>query len=195
MSAKNVKLTFLGVASVGKTSLLSRITQNTFDNKVGSTIGAAFSSKVIDYEGVSYKFSFWDTAGSEQYSALIPMYYRDANIALIVTDLTDEKSFEGAITYIKDVRESHASDKKCVIVLIGNKCDVPNSERVKSTEEFIDFARAQIADIFMETSAKTGKNVDVLFERICEAASKLEDIPVQADTGIKAGSGKSDKCC
>ena len=195
MTGKDVKLTFLGMASVGKTSLLTRMSKDVFEEKSPPTIGAVFVQKDVTYKGDLYRFSLWDTAGSEQYSVMTPMYYRDANVAVIVADLTDEKSFDVAANYIDSVRKNHARNISCVIVLVGNKCDEADSKRVKTPEQFADFATNHIVDIYKETSAKTGHNIKELLDEIYEAVSNLSDI--QQSNAIRIGGGdvQRSRCC
>lgn len=63
--------------------------QDQFDSYRESTIGAAFLTQTISLdENTTVKFEIWDTAGQERYKSLAPMYYRNANCAVVVYDIT-----------------------------------------------------------------------------------------------------------
>lgn len=86
--AVRYKIVILGDVSVGKTSLISRIVDNKFNEKYEPSIGVDFASKNIIYREKSFKTQIWDTAGQEKYRSLIPSYIRGSNIIVIVFDLT-----------------------------------------------------------------------------------------------------------
>ena len=74
------------------------------------------------------KFELWDTAGQERYRSLAPMYYRGAAAAIVVYDVTDDETFDGATTWIKELHVR--ADPSVVIALVGNKADVTTGRRV-----------------------------------------------------------------
>ncbi|XP_033101870.1 ras-related protein Rab-5A-like [Anneissia japonica] len=85
------KLVLFGDAAVGKTSLVLRFVKGSFSNEPQeATIGVAFQSSTVCLPEATVKFEIWDTAGSQRYQGLAPMYYRGAHAALIVFDITDE---------------------------------------------------------------------------------------------------------
>ena len=90
------KLVLLGESAVGKSSIVHRFVKNTFDDMRESTIGAAFLTQTITIpeSETTIKFEIWDTAGQERYKSLAPMYYRNANAALCVYDITSRSSFQ-----------------------------------------------------------------------------------------------------
>merc|ERR1712232_1206672 len=92
-----VKLVLLGDSNVGKSSLVLRFVRNSFNAEQVTTVGAAFLQAPVPLEDSDDKIQFgiWDTAGSERYKTLAPMYYRGAEAAIIVYDITDFESFEG----------------------------------------------------------------------------------------------------
>jgi len=125
------------------------------------------------------KFEIWDTAGQERFNSLAPMYYRGAQAALVVYDITNDNSFGRAKTW---VRELEGQGGKMVIALVGNKSDLESSRRV-STEEGQSYAEEK-GLLFMETSAKTAQNVAEIFESI---AKTLPKPTVRATTGPSNG--------
>ena len=94
---------------------------------------AAFLTQTVSLEGeekqiTDYKFEIWDTAGQERYRSLAPMYYRGAAAAIVVYDVTDDETFDGATTWIKELHVR--ADPSVVIALVGNKADVTTGRKV-----------------------------------------------------------------
>ena len=134
---KRYKLVLLGEASVGKTSIIKRFTTNDFDFNSQSTIGASFSTTEIQIDGKFLFFEIWDTAGQELYDSLMPLYYRGANVAMIVYDISNRDSFERMRRLHHDV--NIACGNQTVYMILGNKKDL-ESQRVISYEEGKKFA-------------------------------------------------------
>jgi len=90
------KIIFLGDQGVGKSSILNRFAQDKFEPNYQATIGLDFHSKNITIENTSIRLLLYDTAGQEKFKSLIPMYIRDANIIIVVYDITSKNcnSFE-----------------------------------------------------------------------------------------------------
>ncbi|GMF07534.1 unnamed protein product [[Candida] boidinii] len=159
------KLVLLGESAVGKSSIVHRFVKDSFDDLRESTIGAAFLTQTIALDNnVTVKFEIWDTAGQERYKSLAPMYYRNANCALVVYDITQPTSLDRAKSWIKELQRQASPD--IVIALAGNKLDL-ESERSISTEEAKIYANEE-GLLFFEVSAKTGENVKDTFKAIAE---------------------------
>src|ERR1700678_144185 len=97
------KMVVLGYYSVGKSSLVLKYVKGEFNANEESTIGASFLTKTVFTPDSSIKFEIWDTAGQERYNSLIPMYYRGAQVALIVCDVTSSESFETAKRWVEEL--------------------------------------------------------------------------------------------
>ncbi|KAJ1920090.1 GTP-binding protein of the rab/ypt [Tieghemiomyces parasiticus] len=161
----NFKLVLLGESAVGKSSLVVRFVKDQFDDYRESTIGAAFFTQVVPVDDqTTVKFEIWDTAGQERYKSLAPMYYRNAQCAVVVFDITQEASFEKAKTWVKELQRQ--ADPDIVIALVGNKNDL-TSRRAVPAEEAQAYAD-EAGLLFQETSAKTGANVGDLFKAIAK---------------------------
>ena len=78
------KLVLLGESAVGKSSIVGRYIHNAFEDSHETTIGAAFFTKILEFDDYIIKFEIWDTAGQERYSSLANMYYRGSQAAIVV---------------------------------------------------------------------------------------------------------------
>lgn len=177
------KLVLLGDSSVGKSSIVHRFVKDTFDQLRESTIGAAFLSQSIKIkdpnsgEDVMIKFEIWDTAGQERYKSLAPMYYRNANAALVVYDVTEADSLVKAQSWVNELKQK-VGDDNLVIHLVGNKVDLVEEEpakRVVSMEDATTYATEEKL-LFKEVSAKTGLNIKDVFQTIGEKLYEIKQI-------------------
>jgi len=159
----SLKVVFLGDTSVGKSCLAVRFIKNEFFEFQEPTIGAAFLGKTINVNDKRYKFEIWDTAGQERYRSLAPMYYRGAKAAVIVYDITDEDTFKGAKTWVSEIQKK---SENCLILLVGNKVDLTMNRKVDihMIKDYVEINNI----IYIESSAKTGLNVDKIFTTIAE---------------------------
>ncbi|KAK6453980.1 uncharacterized protein RJT20DRAFT_100463 [Scheffersomyces xylosifermentans] len=185
------KLVLLGESAVGKSSIVHRFVKNTFDDMRESTIGAAFLTQTITLpeSKTTIKFEIWDTAGQERYKSLAPMYYRNANAALCVYDITSRSSFSKAQDWIKELKKQ--APEGIVIALVGNKSDLADSREVEESEveEYIQQASEDGSSIITsECSAKSGDGVLEIFTSIAKS------LPVEEAVGAgtnrnRAGAG------
>jgi len=194
--SSSVKLVLLGEAAVGKSSLVMRFVNNDFQENKEPTIGAAFLTQKCNLPTRTIKFEIWDTAGQERFASLAPMYYRNAQAALVVYDLTKPTSLIKAKHWVAELQRQ--ATPGIVIALVGNKLDLTNDSagsggegeaggddasdaRKVSTEEAKTYAEQEDL-LFFETSAKTGYNVTEVFTAIANA------IP---ETSLKTARGPS----
>lgn len=120
----SVKLVLLGEAAVGKSSLVLRFVSNDFQENKEPTIGAAFLTQKCPLANRTIKFEIWDTAGQERFASLAPMYYRNAQSALVVYDVTKPASFVKARHWVNELKAQ--ANKNIIIALVGNKVDLVN---------------------------------------------------------------------
>ncbi|KAI0068001.1 ras-domain-containing protein [Artomyces pyxidatus] len=176
------KLVLLGESAVGKSSLVLRFVKDQFDDYRESTIGAAFLTQTVALDdGTTVKFEIWDTAGQERYKSLAPMYYRNANCAVVVYDITQSSSLDKARNWIRELQRQ--ADPSIIIALCGNKSDLAARRQV-TQEEAQKYAEEE-GLMWAETSAKSGDGVADIFTAI---AKKL---PTTAQPAARAGAARA----
>ena len=163
-----LKYIIIGDAAVGKSNLLLRFAQNDFKTDYQLTIGVEFGAKNLEIDNKKYRLQIWDTAGQENYRSITRAYYKNSVCALLVYDITNRDSFEHISSWIEDCLAQ--SPKTVFMVLVGNKSDLSDKRKV-TTEEGQQMAKNHNL-IFFETSAKTGENVDKIFEESANEISK-----------------------
>ena len=161
----SLKVVIVGDTKVGKSCILSRFVQGSFDHNTPATIGAAFLTKVVQTKEGPMRLQLWDTAGQEKFRSLAPMYYRSANVAVLVYDVTSKTSLEDLEDWSAEIADKAPQGIK--LVVIGNKIDMEN-ERVVPTQAGKDAASTMGAALFGETSALTGAGVNEIFTKIAE---------------------------
>jgi small GTP-binding protein len=174
------KLVVVGDPSVGKTSLIRRYADKKFDESYLPTIGADFTIKQIDLEEDNIvrqiMLTIWDMGGHVGFQRIRDLYYPGANVSLVVFDLTVRETFEHVESWLEDVK-SHCGEDIPVIVL-ANKNDLP--DRAVSQDEIDAFASNKSVKIF-ETSAKTGENIENVFELIAKLCYESYDTRSESD--------------
>ena len=189
------KVLLLGDSSVGKTCVLLRYCDKTFQEAHLSTIGLDYRLKTMTLEnGKNIKLQIWDTAGQDRFRAITKNYYKGANGIILIYDVTNLQTYENVKNWINQIREE--ANPNVVIYLAGNKVDVNEELRVVKAEE-----GQKIADeynlTFYETSAKSGININEIFEdlvkKVDEIYSKLE-VP-KKQTKNKKYTGNKKGCC
>ncbi|KAJ3737067.1 GTP-binding protein ypt5 [Lentinula guzmanii] len=184
-----VKLVLLGEAAVGKSSVVLRFVSDEFQPNKEPTIGAAFLTQKCRLEDRVLRYEIWDTAGQERFHSLAPMYYRNAQAAVVVYDITKASSLEKAKSWVKELQRQ--ANPNIVIALAGNKLDLvqpsasssgtpptpgeaPSSSGGESEslrqvprEEAQAYA-TEAGLLFFETSAKTGEGIVEIFTEIAK---------------------------
>jgi len=153
------KYIIIGDMGVGKSCLLHQFTDHKFMQDSPHTIGVEFGTRIVDVVGKKIKLQIWDTAGQERFRAVTRSYYRGAAGALLVYDITRRATYNHLTSWLSDARS--LTNPNTVIMLVGNKKDLEESRDV-TFEEATKFAEEN-GLIFMESSAKTGDNVEEAF--------------------------------
>ena len=187
------KVVMIGDTFVGKTSLVNRYWGQQFNSNETPTIAASYiqvPSEIEDEKNntkVLVKLNIWDTAGTEKFQCLVPLYARTADSLVIVFDITNPSSFEGAKKWYAKVIE----DTGCtpISVLCANKSDLVKDSDLQIYKEWADANHI----IFKVTSARTGENVKETFQELAQKLYLKEHYVSQTTTPIE----RTDKngCC
>lgn len=179
MKTVAVKIVILGSQGVGKTSLVTRYETKSFNRGTSSTIGASFSNVEVVIDDTKVKMQVWDTAGQERFRSMAPMYYRGANAALIVFDLTSYDTFSDVKSWAHELMNRVGGE--LMMVVVGNKMDLVE-ERVVEAATAKDYA-ASIGALFFETSALDDTGVQEMFQEV--AARMVQQAKVNADSNLR----------
>jgi len=190
-----LKVLLLGDTSVGKTCLLKRYTEDTFQDAYLSTIGFDYKFKIVTLKsGKEVKVQIWDTAGQERFRTIAKSYYRGAHGIILVFDVTNQKTFDNIKMWVNQIKEE-ASSKVCVI-LIANKID--SEERVVSKEDAAALAKNYELKLY-EASAKENINVTEAFQDLIENINTNYSAILSSGTQLKKNTStdnqKKTGCC
>ena len=157
---QHFKIIFLGDQFVGKSSILNRFYQDKFEPDYQATIGLDFHSKNVNINNSVVRLLLYDTAGQEKFKSLIPMYIREADIIIAVYDISNKESFVHTEHWVNETQDLKRED--AIFVLVGNKIDL-EEKRTVDKKEAEDYATEK-GFLFYEVSAKTGEQVQELFD-------------------------------
>ena len=176
-----LKIVLIGESGVGKTSIIYQFIDKNFLYDQQATIGGTFATKKVKCSnGKILKLEIWDTAGQEQYRSVTKMFYKDANAAILVYDITSKNSFDGLKNYwVKEVKDS--SQRNVILVILGNKSDLFDKEQVDN-EEASAFAK-ELNALFFTTSAKDSITINKLFLKIAEIYSGTDSASIVNNEG------------
>lgn len=165
------KIIFTGDISVGKTSIISVLMGQKFNNEYEASIGVDFFSKTIKYKGKIIKLQIWDSAGQEKFRSLIPNYIRGSSLIFLIYDISNKLSYEHIPDWIQFIKNI---DNNGIIILVGNKIDL-NDKREIDNNIAEKFGKENNFD-FYEVSAKEGKNIDNMIYKSISGLSVFKKI-------------------
>ena len=173
---QGLKTIFYGSSTVGKTTIILRLRDGVFHDKLGLTVGLSF----VKLKHNNKVYNVWDTAGQERFHSLAPMYFRDASIEIFIFDVTDLNTIKIIKTYGRYAQILNRNK----IIVVGNKIDMlPNSEdlididkNVKKKMEELDMADMIYDYVYM--SAKSGTGTLYLLQMIDKYADSIKEEPI-----------------
>ena len=192
----DLKVVVLGVASVGKTSIINRYCNNTFREDSVSTIGAGFFTHSIKINDTEVTLMLWDTAGEERFRSVAPSLLRGSNGLVLVYDVTNVQSFNELEIYLEmflyAVNVNAMSSMP--VLLLGNKTDLGKPAITELNVE--EWKKKYKIKHSAFVSAKTGENINDAFTSLVNDLIKppnFEDNkPVQL---LVENKEKNTSCC
>jgi small GTP-binding protein len=164
-----LKVVFAGSSGVGKTAIINALQNKPFIPNNSLTIAGGAVPISVMHQGDPISLLVWDTAGQEKYRAIIPIYFNNAVVIVVVYAITDRDSFESVAEWIALSRESAPASAR--VILIGNKHDLADSRAVTCIEGEEKHSEADFF-AFRETSALTGEGIPDLLLMIADAAAR-----------------------
>jgi small GTP-binding protein len=155
-----VKVLMVGNSGTGKSCLLLRFCDDTFETSFFATIGIDFKVKRLRMNGHPLRVLVWDAAGQERFQTIVAAYYRGAHGVVFCYDVTDPDSFNNISYWLRQAKLNAPEQARGV--LVANKCDL-TAQRLVSAEQGRALAE-QVQIPYFEVSAKTGANVDAAFK-------------------------------
>ncbi|OHS97939.1 Ras-related protein Rab7 [Tritrichomonas foetus] len=197
---KKLKFVVIGGPNVGKTTLIHKYLNPESIIDTTPTIQLAYSNKDIEYEGRRYSLDICDTAGQERFQSICPNFYRGADGAIIVFDVTNYQTFQKVGDWLAEFSATMPDTFQTVIV--GNKSDLTD-QRLVSIDEAMEYASGNGTSYF-DVSAKRGDCVDYAFvyliQKCVEAANvhemDIHDTPETVNLNEPQNSPeKQGRCC
>ena len=161
---ENIKIIVVGETEVGKTCIINQYINQNFDFNYIATIAMDKSKKEIEIDNTNLNLEIWDTAGQEQYRATNKIFMKGAKIALLVYDITNEKSFEEINYWHETVK--NMNNENIIFCLVGNKNDL-YEQRVIKEEKGKKFAEEKKM-LFFESSAMDYESIETIFKGVCQ---------------------------
>jgi len=161
------KIIIIGDSYVGKSCLTIKAIKGVFEEDYSSTVGFEFMTLFLKLNDNCLKLQLWDTCGQEAYRSIISSFYKSSALAILVYSIDKLETFSNLEIWLNEIRTK--SNPNIIIYLIGNKVDLEDQRQV-TKEMAKKFCENNDINFFVETSAKTGINVEYLF---IEAAKTL----------------------
>ena len=158
LNAKNdlfAKVEIIGDVKVGKSTILSRITKDTFKEEYSPTAGYEFGTYLVKVNNIVLKMQVWDMCGDENYRSVLFNLYRNTVIGILVYSVSSRESFNNLENWITNLKKCALPWSK--LILLGNKCD-DEEKREVTYEEGKKICDKHNLLFFMEVSAKKGFN-------------------------------------
>ena len=157
---KDLKIIIVGNLSTGKTSIINRYINNTFDEYCRATIAPEFSFKVVKYNGINFRAQFWDLPGQERNPVVTSIFCRDSNGIIFCCEANNKKSRNDILLWMNSIK-GNIDIKKIPKILVENKCDLLQNENYNDNfEELKKFSDENNFSGCFNVSALNGYNID-----------------------------------
>ena len=198
-----IKLILLGDSGVGKSSIIKRYMEDSFEDNITSTLGSSFLEKTVNVKGKKVKIDVWDTAGQEEFRSVTKIFVKNSKIIILVYNVTDKNSFDG-LNYWYDFIQKELG-QNVILGLAGNKTDLifeDGFDEEITSEEGKEFAKKINANFALVSAKESGKEINSLFtqciESYLDSRKNNEDtnynIKLTHDNGSFINNPKSE-CC
>lgn len=191
VNTRKLKIVLLGCENVGKTSMIKRFVNDSFDNNSSPTVQTGIFTKTVLHEtGEPVTLNIYDTAGQERFQSVTPNFYRDADCVIIVFSLIHKDSISRAQDWINEI-EATMQDNY-LLVIAGNKSDLIDDRQI-DFQECVEFAKENKNSLYVECSAKTGVGIyELFFSSYDDALKKQDNVKLGIDI---QNSSNSKHCC
>ena len=193
---QEIKVILLGETAVGKTSIIKRYYDDTFDTNEVTTISMSYVDKIIELNKKKYKLIIWDTIGQEKYRSISKLFLTEAKIVILVYCIDKKDTFENLDFWYNLYKEELGDE--AILGIAGNKADLL-LEQVVPYQEGEKFANERGA-IFAEISAKENKvTINNFMNDLVKAyIEKNKGEKINNNNKVKLGEGNNQKkegCC
>jgi small GTP-binding protein len=164
------KVVFFGDSGCGKSSIIHRRTTGVYFSSVCYTVGTEFrTTHATTQDNEKILLHLWDTAGQERFKSFVKLYFRDAKVAVFVFDLSNAQTLYNINNWITECSINMDVENLPIMFLVGNKHDLIDELNMPSglINEINTYVKNHDMT-YVETSAKTGYNMDELFDKITE---------------------------
>ena len=200
---RDIKILILGNMATGKTSIINRYINDTFEKGGQSTIAPNFSNKIIQKNGVIFRLLFWDIPGQDRNSALTNIFCQDSQGILFCCEVKNEKSRNDILVW-KSSLENFIDLKHMPAIILENKCDLlgEKNDYEKDIDSLKNFCEQNELLGAFRTSALNGYNIEKAIEFLVnEIIKNLKDEDIKVDTSFNLDKSKineddkAKKCC
>lgn len=154
-----IKIILVGNAGVGKTAIINRFIEGSFEGNYNPSISLSYvSKKFSNNSGEEVQLNIWDTAGQEQYKSISNIYFRDCDVAVVCFNYDDQKSMDDIDDWVGRINNSVSN---CILYLVSTKDDL-----IDKIDEVENFMKNKKGDTFAKTfrsSAKNGFGIQEIF--------------------------------
>ena len=161
-----IKIIVIGDSNTGKTSFVNKWTKGIFTDFYKATVVSEFSYKIYQHNEKFYRIQLWDLAGQDQNTCITKIFSKNAQGCLVLCDITNKNSLNDTLKWKESVDENtrFIDGDFLPSVLVQNKIDLVEEEKIKNNSEIKKFAEDNKFNGFFRTSVKMGIGIDECME-------------------------------